>query len=111
MVVARKEPLKIWYVLGQPYFLPSLCMCPFFRTRQAASLQSNLPARACMRLGSDFNTPNLRTLYTAKASAPQLHAFRTLPMSGQAKPSALTFELKGRCSVSAPISSILKKLI
>jgi hypothetical protein len=61
----------------------------------------------CMRPGlvcrSHLNLPNLRTFYTAKASTFRLNAFGTLSMSSQSKPSALTFELKGRCSVSAPI--------
>jgi hypothetical protein len=64
----------------------------------------------CMRRGlvcrSDFNGPNLHTFYTAKASTFRLNAFRTLSMFSQSKPSALTFELKGRCSVSAPVPSI-----
>jgi hypothetical protein len=58
----------------------------------------------CMRPGlicrSDFNRPNFRALYTAKASAFRLNAFRTLAMSSQSMPSALRFELNARCSVS-----------
>ena len=48
---------------------------------------------------SDFNRPNFRALYTAKASAFHFNAFRTLAMSSQSMPPALRFELNARCSV------------
>jgi hypothetical protein len=80
---------------------------PIFCTRQAAQPREYRNASTCMRCmrpglicRSDFNRPNFRALYTAKASAFRLDAFRTLAMSSQSMPSALRFELNARCSVS-----------
>jgi hypothetical protein len=86
--------------------VPSSCF-PHLCTRQAAQPREYRNASTCMRCmrpglicRSDFNRPNFRALYTAKASAFRLDAFTTLAMSSQSMPSALRFELNARCSVS-----------
>src|ERR1700722_17784447 len=103
--------LAVRKVLGQrllpSYSLYLELLFPSFAQGKLHNLGSYRNASTCMRCmrpglvcRSDFNRPNFRAFYTAKANAFHLDAFRTPAMSSQPMPSALRFELNARCSVS-----------
>lgn len=93
--------------LFPPYPLYLELLFPSFAQGKLHSLGSYRNTSTCMRCmrpglvcRSDFNRPNFRAFYTAKASASRLNAFRTPAMSSPPMSSALRFEINARCSVS-----------